>query len=162
MATNNNYYEADNIKNEKTDFKDILEDHNVYIGKIGNKYFAATFIIIFLIRGSVMFYYDHDFKHLAQKDIVLLKMFLDILQVCICLTISLIPEALMLAVIICLSEYTSMSLIESGKLVFRKLKALETMGNINCLCIEKEGTLTMSDNMQVAVIQIYGVSHKNY
>jgi magnesium-transporting ATPase (P-type) len=55
-----------------------------------------------------------------------------------------------------LAEYSSLSQFKSGKLTFRKLYSLENMGSVNTLCLEKEGTLTMSDKMCVKRSQIYG------
>lgn len=73
------------------------------------------------------------------------------------LLISVIPEALSLAVIYCLSEYSSLHSFNSGHILFKRLKSLENMGRLDCLCIEKQGTLTLSDGMEVETFKFSGI-----
>ena len=65
------------------------------------------------------------------------------------LIISIIPEALSLAVIYCLSAYASLKIFNNGDIIFRKLKSLENMGRVNCLCLEKQSTFMHMDQMNV-------------
>jgi magnesium-transporting ATPase (P-type) len=81
---------------------------------------------------------------------------LKLVIISITLVISVIPEALTLAVIYCLSEYASLSIFESGNIVFRKLKSLENMGRVNCLCLEKQSTFTDVEKQKVEEFKMTG------
>ena len=65
------------------------------------------------------------------------------------LIISIIPEAVTLAVIYCLSEYSSLQIFSQGKVIFKNVRTLENAGRISVLCLEKAGTLTQVDKMWV-------------
>lgn len=69
-----------------------------------------------------------------------------------------IPEALLLAVIICLNEYTQLSMFKSKQLTFRKLESFENIGAVNCLCLEKEGAINKSNDMSVKNYLVYGTN----
>jgi P-type E1-E2 ATPase len=83
---------------------------------------------------------------------VLFNLLLKLIIITITLIIAIIPEGLSLAVIYCMSEYSSLSIFSKGKLIFRKLKTLDNLGRVNCLCLEKGGTLTNHDKMIIEKI----------
>lgn len=62
--------------------------------------------------------------------------------VVISLVITIIPSSLPLAIIFCLSEYSSLSVFKSGKIVFKSLRQLENIGNIDVLLLEMQSSLT--------------------
>ena len=81
---------------------------------------------------------------------------LQILILTLCLIMSVIPEALDLAVLECISVLSQLNLCTQKKLVFRKLKSLINMGRIDCLVLETNGTFTESNDSCVEVWRVYG------
>ena len=65
------------------------------------------------------------------------------------LVIACIPEALNLAIINCIDEFLNLQVLQSGQIVFRQLSALEKIGRIDFMVLEKQGTLTDRDKMEV-------------
>lgn len=137
------------ILTEQLELKDLLQAYSIYMAKLVN-----IFVVIFMSAMIGRFYlqnqgYLEEFAKKKTTSLDYFDYFLKCLIMNITLIISVIPEALTLAVIYCLSEYSSLELFSKGKLVFRKLKSLENMGRVNCLCLEKQGTLTSCGKMQV-------------
>lgn len=140
------------IIDEELEFKDMLESYSIKIGIFAN-YFAVFYIV------SMMYKHHYSFSHDSENDAKLGKDLQHLLQLFIyalTLMISVIPEALSLAAIYCLSEYSSLNVFESGKIMFRRLKSLENMGRVDCLCLEKQGTLTISGGMRVETLKLSG------
>jgi magnesium-transporting ATPase (P-type) len=81
---------------------------------------------------------------------------LQVLILTLCLIMSVIPEALDLAVLECISVLSQVNLCTQKKLVFRKLKSLINMGRIDCLVLEKNGTFTESNDSSVEVWEVLG------
>ena len=139
------------VKYEKTNFKDLLEHHIETMSNYG-KWIGVVFMAMLATRECLERYEIipkrdglHESNDEMYRDINYISDFLNVLTVAIILVFTLVPETLVLCVIICLAEYSSLSQFKSGKLTFRKLYSLENMGSVNTLCLEKEGTLTMSD-----------------
>lgn len=122
------------VKYEKTSFKDLLEGHlevmSSYANTIGLLFMAILATRECLERYDIIPRRDsiHDSNDEMYRDINYISDFLNVLTVCIILVFTLVPETLVLCVIICLAEYSSLSQFKTGKLTFRKLYSLENMG----------------------------------
>ena len=82
---------------------------------------------------------------------------LNVFMYTIVLIIVIIPEALPLAVVYCLSEYSNLELFDKGKIIFKNIKCLDYMSRINCLLLEKQGSFTNNDNIQVKKLLRSGI-----
>jgi len=133
------------ILDEQVEFKDLLDSYSIRIGKIANLigilFFTGMMVRYYLeMTNKLPVYHEH-----GRTKADMFAFILRCIIISITLVISIIPEAISLAVIYCLSEYSSLMMFKNGKIVFRKLKSLENMGRVNCLCLEKQGTFTLSD-----------------
>jgi len=66
--------------------------------------------------------------------------FLDALIIAVTVVVVAVPEGLPLAVTLTLA-YSVMKMLEDNNLV-KKISSCETMGNADCICTDKTGTLT--------------------
>jgi magnesium-transporting ATPase (P-type) len=104
------------VKYEKTGFKDILESHLELMSNLGNT-FGLMFMALLASREMLERYEVipkrigvHALHQMTDqyRDINYISDFLNVLTVCIILIFTLVPETLILCVIICLSEYSSL------------------------------------------------------
>lgn len=65
---------------------------------------------------------------------------LDLLLFCTALVISVVPEALPVVITFCLSQ--GVRRLARHEIIVRRLAAIETLGSITMLCVDKTGTLT--------------------
>ena len=125
------------ILNEKLEFKDLLENYSVNVGIL------AWCAGIILFGGMLFRFHLEDEGYIVLTDSQRLQdkslysfLFKQVIMM-LTLIIGIIPEALSLAVIYCVSAYASLDIFNSGSIIFRRLKSLENMGRVNCLCLEK-------------------------
>ena len=121
-------YEVPNrVKYEKTNFKDLLIAHVEKMSNYGNSF--GLFFMAMLALREILEQYNiiakkeglHEMNGDQYRDINYISDFLNVLTVCIILIFTLMPETLVLCVIICLAEFSTLHQFKSGKLTFRKL-----------------------------------------
>ena len=71
--------------------------------------------------------------------------------------IAVIPEALSLAVIQCISEYSSLGLFSKGQIVFKNMKSLEKIGKVKYICLGKRGMFTDISGLRVNQLLLNGI-----
>ena len=146
------------LKFEHTYFNSILNAELVNLTWKGF-YFGLFFLIItYSNNNSISYHINHESGSIA-KDYSSDQIFamINTMTTCLALMSCMIPEALLLAVIICLNEYTQLNMFKTKQLTFRKLESFENIGAVNCLCLEKEGAINKSNDMSVKNYLIYGV-----
>jgi Mg2+-importing ATPase len=110
----------------------------IKIGKISNFLIIMLFIALLALIGLNLFF--KGFK----IDIVQLILF------AIALSLSLIPEALPVVTTLCLSR-GALTLLQDH-IVVKRLSAVEDLGSMTVLCVDKTGTLT-ENKLSVASVQ---------
>lgn len=147
------------LKFEHTYFNSILNAELIDLTWKGF-YFGIFFLFVtYSNNNSILYHLDHE-NPTITKNFTSDQLFsmINTMTTCLALMSCMIPEALLLAVIICLNEYTQLNMFKSKQLTFRKLESFENIGAINCLCLEKEGAINKSSDMSVKNFLIYGVS----
>ena len=130
-----------------------MEEYFYYITAKSNQ-FGFLFVFVLIVKELVFLYWPKYFQpeQQSKSDLDYLADFLDVNTVCMCLIVALIPQAMKLAHMVCLAEYSKHILFKTNKISFSKIAALEKLGSVDCICLEKEGTLTMSDCKEVRAI----------
>lgn len=147
------------IMDEKMEFSDVLDSYCVYVGHLVHT-FAFCYMIIIMAMHE---YYQLDTElgikkpkdHYNSEE--RFCVFLNQTIVVLCLMIAVIPEALSLAVIQCISEYSSLELFSKGKIVFKNMKSLEKIGKVKYICLGKRGMFTDLSGLRVKQLKIVGI-----
>ena len=66
-----------------------------------------------------------------KEKFIDLTFFLDLITIVLCMLICIVPEALNMAFVYCLSQYATVSILKEGKMAFKNIKALENMGRLD-------------------------------
>ncbi len=137
---------ASGINRESAYEKELL-----FVSKLMIKIVAAAILFIFLAKLII---------HGTES-------FVDFLIFCIALIVSILPEALPVVVTFALSEGALK--MAKQKVVARRLSAIEDLGNIEVLCVDKTGTLTQNELSMENVVAsdkdkclLYGLLSSHY
>lgn len=147
-----------NIINEENELKDILDAYTMKVGTYAY-WISLLFLVLMVARealeehGVIESFTREERNSKAEK----LHYFLNVFMYAIVLIVVIVPGALPLSVVYCLSEYSNLELFDQGKIIFKSIKCLDYMSRINCLLLEKQGSFTNNGNTQVKKLMKSGI-----
>ena len=119
------------------------------------------FILIYVKHNLEMYgYYNSKQAKIHQKVDTGNKnafvFFLETMELVIVLTITVIPQAININILGSFNNYSNLSVFRKGSIIFKNIRALEKMGQIDCIVFEMQGTLTDRLRMKVENCHIFG------
>lgn len=138
---------------DESPLQEKLADIADQIGNFGTAAAALTVLVIWAkVTGYLIWSDKYDDESTTHKVMLYLEAIIIGISVIVCA----IPEGLPLAVTLALA-YSVSKMMEDNNLV-KKINSCETMGNADCICTDKTGTLT--ENLMT--IKEFWYNQKNY
>jgi len=126
---------------ETTNVSPLQEKLSIIADQIGTVGLSIAILIVLIIWIKISvngFGPNKEFKGMTDGNIALV--YIQALIIGISVIVCAIPEGLPLAVTITLA-YSVKKMMDDNNLV-KKINSCETMGNADCICTDKTGTLT--------------------
>jgi Ca2+ transporting ATPase len=135
LTVGDNTYIRQQTKLDASDESPLQEKLSIIAEQIGVFGMVSAFLTVLVITTKVIIYaiLDNQWDDVVGK---ILKALIIGVSVVVCA----IPEGLPLAVTISLA-YSVRKMMDDNNLV-KKINSCETMGNADCICTDKTGTLT--------------------
>jgi magnesium-transporting ATPase (P-type) len=113
---------------------DLIDNRVVKLGSMAH-YVALFFVILRLIRWELIHF--KVLKSELHSNLSIAFFLNETIIAALCLILAIVPEALKLAFIYCIAQYTTMEIFKKGDITIRDLKSLCKMSDIQILCLEK-------------------------
>ena len=158
MSVTGNQDEAQNEHLKSNDT--TISSYKSQVSELAN-IFGFVFFCLMIFRKVLTDYlniktvtsFAESFKYHDGKDsgldMIYLQIGLDYFLVTICMIMVLVPSTIDMTSVICLTEYSKLQLFKNKDLLFRNQQALEVMGRVNCICFERQGTISAIELMHV-------------
>ena len=106
---------------------DIIEKRAVYLGKLAN-IIGWVFLVLMMIRYALIANNIVKCDHVLKQGIY--YYIAENIIAVVCLILAIVPEALMLAYIYCISKYTNLLAFKEGDITIKDIKSLVDISDI--------------------------------
>lgn len=139
MAVGENTYIRQQTKLDASDESPLQEKLTIIAEQIGNFGLISAGLTVLVIWAKIIVQ-KWFLESITATGAALVKLFVDAFIIGVAVIVCAIPEGLPLAVTISLAYSVKKMMLDNN--LVKRINSCETMGNADCICTDKTGTLT--------------------